>query len=80
MVSGWKPIKQPTNEATRKKITPRLTEIKELMSEEANFLRPLVGLVVQEALEAELSEALGAQKGNEPRDAWATAAATTCAA
>src|SRR5260370_12023841 len=48
---------------TRKKITPRLREIKELMSGEEDFLRPLVGLVVQEVLEAEMSEALGAQKG-----------------
>src|SRR5260370_20776521 len=47
----------------RKKITPRLREIKELMSGEEDFLRPLVGLVVQEVLEAEMSEALGAQKG-----------------
>jgi putative transposase len=48
---------------THKKITPRLREIKELMSGEEDFLRPLVGLVVQEVLEAEMSEALGAQKG-----------------
>ena len=48
---------------TRNKITPRLREIKELMSGEEDFLRPLVGLVVQEVLEAEMSEALGAQKG-----------------
>ena len=33
------------------------------MSGEEDFLRPLVGLVVQEVLEAEMSEALGAQKG-----------------
>ena len=48
---------------TRKKITPRLREIKELIAGEEDFLRPLVGLVVQEVLEAEMSEALGAQKG-----------------
>src|ERR1700675_2700241 len=48
---------------TRNKITPRMREIKELMSGEEDFLRPLVGLVVQEVLEAEMSEALGAQKG-----------------
>ena len=57
--------KQPTMKrtTTRNKITPRLREIKELMSGEEDFLRPLVGLVVQEVLEAEMSEALGAQKG-----------------
>jgi putative transposase len=48
---------------TRKKITPTLREIKELISGEEDLLRPLVELVVQEVLEAEMSEALGAQKG-----------------
>jgi len=48
---------------TRKKITPTLKEIKELMAEDAEFLRPLVRSVVQEVLEAEMNEALGAQKG-----------------
>jgi hypothetical protein len=33
---------------TRKKIMPRLREIKELVAGEEDFLRPLVGLVVQE--------------------------------
>ena len=57
--------KQPTMKrtTTRKRITPRLREIKELMAGEEDFLRPLVGLVVQEVLEAEMSETLGAQKG-----------------
>jgi putative transposase len=48
---------------TQKKLTPKLKEIKELMAEEEEFLGPLVGLVVQEIMEAEMSEALGAQKG-----------------
>ena len=57
--------KQPTMKrtTTQKKITPRLSEIKELMAGEEDFLRPLIGLVVQEVLEAEMNEALGAQKG-----------------
>jgi len=57
--------KQPTMKrtTTQKKTTPRLREIKELMAGEEDFLRPLVGLVVQEVSEAETSEALGAQKG-----------------
>src|SRR6266404_8833307 len=65
MVSGWESIKQPTMKrtTTRKKISPRLEEIKELMAQEGDFLRPLVGLVVQEVLEVEMSEVLGAQKG-----------------
>ena len=33
------------------------------MAGEEDFLRPLIGLVVQEVLEAEMNEALGAQKG-----------------
>jgi putative transposase len=48
---------------TQKKLTPKLKEIKELMAAEEDYLRPLVGLVVQEVLEAEMSEVLGAQKG-----------------
>src|SRR6201981_2724927 len=34
-----------------------------MLAEEEDYLRPLVGLVVQEVLEAEMSEVLGAQKG-----------------
>jgi hypothetical protein len=41
---------------TQKKLTPKLKEIKELLAEEEDYLRPLVGLVVQEVLEAEMSE------------------------
>src|ERR1700724_3283322 len=48
---------------TRNKITPKLREIKELIAGEEDFLRPLIGLVVQEVMEAEMNEALGAQKG-----------------
>ena len=33
------------------------------MAGEEDFLRPLIGLVVQEVLEAEMNEALGAKKG-----------------
>src|ERR1700730_18932402 len=58
-------MKQPTmkRNANRKKITQKFKEIKELMAGEEDFLRPLIGLVVQEVLEAEMNEALGAQKG-----------------
>jgi putative transposase len=48
---------------TRKHLTPKLKEIKEQLTEKEDYLRPLVGLVVQEILEAEMNEALGAQKG-----------------
>src|SRR6266404_2037304 len=48
---------------TRKEVTPRLREIKKLMAAEADFMRPMIGKVVQEVLEAEMREALGAEKG-----------------
>jgi putative transposase len=48
---------------TQKYLTPKLKEIKEQLTEKEDYLRPLVGLVVQELLEAEMNEALGAQKG-----------------
>jgi putative transposase len=48
---------------TQKHLTPKLKEIKEQLREKEDYLRPLVGLVVQEILEAEMSEVLGAQKG-----------------
>jgi putative transposase len=48
---------------TRKEVTPRLREIKKLMAAEADFIGPMIGKVVQEVLEAEMREALGAEKG-----------------
>jgi putative transposase len=48
---------------TQKHLTPKLKEIKEQLRENEDYLRPLVELVVQELLEAEMNEALGAQKG-----------------
>ena len=48
---------------TPKKHTPRLAEIKAQLLAEGESLRPLVEMVVQQVLEAEMSEALGAGKG-----------------
>src|SRR6516164_8879623 len=48
---------------TQKKAKRSLQEIKELIGEEQDILRPLIGAVLQEILEAEMSEALGAEKG-----------------
>ena len=48
---------------TPKNHTPRLAEIKAQLVAEGEFLRPLVEMVVQQVLEAEMSEALGAGKG-----------------
>jgi putative transposase len=47
---------------TRKKNSAKKVSWKELMSEDADFLKPLVREVVQQVLEAEMDEALGAQK------------------
>jgi putative transposase len=40
-----------------------LEEVKALLGEDRDFLRPLVEAVLQELLEAEMSDALGAAKG-----------------
>jgi transposase-like protein len=47
----------------RGKLRPTLAEVKALLAEERDFLRPLVQAVLQELLEAEMSEALCAEKG-----------------
>ena len=41
----------------------RLREVKPLLAADRDLLRPLVQAVVQELLEAEMTEALGAEKG-----------------
>jgi putative transposase len=48
---------------TRKKGSRSLAEIKTLLEEESDFLRPMVRAVIQEFLEAEMTEAVGAEKG-----------------
>src|ERR1700759_3501320 len=53
-------MKQTT---TQKHLRPKLKEIKEQLTAREDYLRPLVGLLGQEVLEAEMNEALGAQKG-----------------
>jgi putative transposase len=47
----------------RSKLRPTLEEVKALLTEDRDFLRPLVQTVLQELLEAEMTEALGAAKG-----------------
>jgi putative transposase len=47
----------------RSQLRPSLEEVKGLLAEEQDFLRPLVQAVLQELLEAEMTEALGAAKG-----------------
>jgi putative transposase len=48
---------------TQKKITPGYKEIKEQIERQEDYLRPMVELIVQETLEREMDETLGAQKG-----------------
>ena len=47
----------------RGKVRATLEEVKALLSEDRDFLRPLVQAVLQELLEAEMTEVLGAEKG-----------------
>jgi transposase-like protein len=47
----------------RGKLRPTLEEVKALLAEDRDFLRPIVEAVLQELLEAEMTEALGAAKG-----------------
>ena len=57
--------KQPTEYRTmiQKRVNKGTKEIKAMMAEDADFLRPLVRSVIQEFLEAEMAEAVGAEKG-----------------
>ena len=48
---------------TRKQSNRTLKEIKAMMGEDDEFLRPMVRAVIQEFLEAEMVEAVGAEKG-----------------
>ena len=48
---------------TRKRDKQGSEEIKAMIAQEGDFLRPLVRTVRQEIMEAEMSEAVGAQKG-----------------
>jgi putative transposase len=48
---------------TRKDSNRTISEIKAMIAEEGDFLGPVVRTVIQEFLEAEMAEAIGAQKG-----------------
>lgn len=48
---------------TVEKLRPTLAEIKGLLSTDKEFLKPIVRAILQEVLEAEMTEALGAGKG-----------------
>jgi putative transposase len=61
------------------KLRPTLEEVKALLAEDQDLLRSLVQAVVQEILEAERTEAVGAEKGERTAARLAIAAATTVA-
>jgi transposase-like protein len=48
---------------TRKDSNKTLKEIKAMMAGDGEFLRPMVHAVIQEFLEVEMAEAIGAEKG-----------------
>jgi putative transposase len=48
---------------TVEKLRPTLAEIKALLAADGDFLKPIVRAVLQEVLEAEMTEAVGAAKG-----------------
>jgi Transposase, Mutator family len=50
----------------RGKLRPTLAEVKALLAQDRDFVRPLVQTVLQELLEAEMTEVLGAEKGERP--------------
>ena len=52
---------------TRKHSNSMLKEIKRMIAEDGEFLRPMVRAVIQEFLEAEMAEAVGAEKGERVR-------------
>ncbi len=53
---------------TRKQDSAKKTEWKELISEQEDFLRPIIRKVLQELMEADMDEALGAEKGERTPD------------
>ena len=48
---------------TQKQCSPRIAELKALMSQDQDFLKAVVHQVVQEVLEGEMDETVGARKG-----------------
>jgi len=54
---------QPKQTMTKNESKLSKEEIKLLMEQDTDFLKPMVQFVVQEVLEAEMSEAVGADKG-----------------
>lgn len=53
---------------TRKQDNAKKTDWKELIGEQEDFLRPIIRKVLQELMEADMDEALGAEKGERTPD------------
>jgi Transposase, Mutator family len=73
MVSSWEQKKnQPTEyrTMTQKRVSRGTKEIKAMVTEDVDFLRPLVRSVIQEFLEAEMTAAVGAEKGERVEGRW----------
>ena len=64
---------------TKRQVKSGRPTIKELLAEDEEFLRAMVRARVQETLEAEMTEALGAEKGERAGAGLAIAAAITAA-
>src|SRR6516162_2855557 len=55
--------KRRTTTMTVEKLRPTLAEIKSLLASDKDFLKPIVRAVLQEVLEQEMTDTLGAAKG-----------------
>ncbi len=62
---------------TQEKSTAGRATLKALLADDQDLMRHLVREVMQEILEAEMTDALSAEPGNAPKLVWATAPATT---
>ena len=62
---------------TERKAKSGTIDMKALLRGDEEFLRALLRTALQEVLETEMTEALGAEKGNGRRAGWATARAIT---
>jgi transposase-like protein len=63
----------------RRKNSAKKLEWKEVLAGQEDFLRPLIREVIQEVMEAEMDEAVGAERASERRIAKATVPVITAA-
>jgi putative transposase len=64
---------------TRVEVKTASAAVKELLLQSPDGLREVVRAVIQEMLEAEMAEALGAERASARRSVWATGPALTAA-